>query len=102
MSNIEIITSIQYKIPLDKEKSEWLNRLSNQIIDDKLALSNVTKFDSRLLNHIDDNWSSQWALTLAVEDHSSNDNIVSNLKYLVPSWQTNYNSVTDPFSAQTG
>jgi len=101
-SKIETITAFQYKIPLDNQKSAWLNRVSYRIKDDNLARSKISAYESRLINQINEHWSSQWALALATENITTDSSIISNLNYLIPSWQTNYYSVTDPFSAQTG
>ena len=102
ISQIESSASFQYAIPLEKNKSEWLNRLSYREKDEDLAQSKILTIESRKINQIDEYWSSQWALTLASERISTQAIIEEQLQYLIPSWQINYYSTTDPFSAQSG
>jgi translocation and assembly module TamA len=98
----DIHATFQYQIPLDKANSQWINLVSYQIKNEEIGRSKIFTLESVLANKINANWSSQWSIAMAQELLESNANVNSSLQYIVPSWQLNYYSVTDPFSAIAG
>ena len=98
----DIHATFQYQIPLDKANSQWINLVSYQIKNEEIGRSKIFTLESVLANKINANWSSQWSIAMAQELLESNANVNRSLQYIVPSWQLNYYSVTDPFSAISG
>ncbi|WDE09688.1 autotransporter assembly complex protein TamA [Thalassomonas haliotis] len=101
-NSADITTSFQYKIPLGREKSQWINLVGYQRENDDFADSEVITLESRLLRQNNAFWSSQWAITLARELLAIAGGSTQSLIYAVPSWQLKYYSVADPFSADAG
>ena len=102
LDKADIHATFQYQIPLDKESSQWINLVSYQVKNEEIGESKIFTLESVLANKIDAHWSSQWSLVLAQEQLTSDADVDSSLEYIVPSWQLNYYSVTDPFSATEG
>lgn len=102
LDNADIHATFQYEIPLDKASSKWINQLSYEIKNEEIGRSKILTLESILANKIDPHWSSQWSIAMAQEQLESEADVNQNLKYIVPSWQLNYYSVTDPFSAIEG
>jgi len=102
LDKADIHATFQYQIPLDKESSQWINLVSYQVKNEEIGESKIFTLESVLANKIDAHWSSQWSLILAQEQLTSDADVDSSLEYIVPSWQLNYYSVTDPFSATEG
>ncbi|MBA6391329.1 BamA/TamA family outer membrane protein [Colwellia sp. BRX10-3] len=98
----DIHATFQYQIPLAKASSQWINLVSYQIKNEEIGRSKILTFESVLANKIDPNWSSQWSIAMAKEQLESEADVNRSLEYIVPSWQLNYYSVTDPFSAIEG
>jgi translocation and assembly module TamA len=98
----DIHATFQYQIPLDKANSQWINLVSYQIKNEEIGRSKIFTLESVLANKINANWSSQWSIAMAQELLESDANVNRSLQYIVPSWQLNYYSVTDPFSAISG
>jgi translocation and assembly module TamA len=102
INEIENVTSVQYKIPIVNTRDEWLNRFSYRYKNDDIAISKTTTLESRWVLRHNDYWSTQWAASLSSQSIESNSAIESYLEYLIPSFQVNYLSVTDPFVAEEG
>ena len=98
----DIHATFQYQIPLEKASSQWINQVSYEIKNEEIGRSKIFTLESVLANKINDHWASQWSITLAQEQLDSNADVDQSLEYIVPSWQLNYYSVTDPFSALEG
>lgn len=98
----DVHATFQYQIPLEKAGSHWINLVSYQIKNEEIGRSKISTLESVIANKINSHWSSQWSIVLAQELLESEANINRSLEYLVPSWQVNYYSVTDPFSAVEG
>jgi len=98
----DIHATFQYQIPLDKASSQWINLVSYQIKNEEIGRSKIFTLESVLANKINLHWSSQWSIVMAQEQLESNADVNRSLEYIVPSWQLNYYSVTDPFSAIEG
>lgn len=98
----DIHATFQYQIPLDKANSQWINLVSYQIKNEEIGRSKIFTLESVFVNKIDPNWSSQWSIAMAQEQLESNADVNRSLQYIVPSWQLNYYSVTDPFFAISG
>ncbi len=98
----DIHATFQYQIPLDKASSQWINQVSYEIKNEEIGRSKIFTLESLIANKINDHWFSQWSVTLAQEQLDSNADVDRSLEYIVPSWQLNYYSVTDPFSALEG
>ena len=98
----DIHATFQYQIPLEKASSQWINQVSYEIKNEEIGRSKIFTLESVLANKINDHWASQWSITLAQEQLDSNADVDRSLEYIVPSWQLNYYSVTDPFSALEG
>lgn len=98
----DIHATFQYQIPLEKASSQWINQVSYEIKNEEIGRSKIFTLESVLANKINDHWASQWSITLAQEQLDSNADVDRSLEYIVPSWQLNYFSVTDPFSALEG
>ncbi|NVJ59950.1 MAG: BamA/TamA family outer membrane protein [Gammaproteobacteria bacterium] len=91
-----------YHIPLSTVGSFWLNRASYRIEDEKIATSKISTLESRWIIKQNDFWFHQFSLVLATEEVSKNESIENYLEYLVPSWQVDYYSTEEPFSAEKG
>ena len=98
----DIHATFQYQIPLEKASSQWINQVSYEIKNEEIGRSKIFTLESVLANKINDHWASQWSITMAQEQLDSNADVDQSLEYIVPSWQLNYYSVTDPFSALEG
>ncbi len=98
----DIHATFQYQIPLEKASSQWINQVSYEIKNEEIGRSKIFTLESVLANKINDHWASQWSITMAQEQLDSNADVDRSLEYIVPSWQLNYYSVTDPFSALEG
>lgn len=98
----DIHATFQYQIPLAKASSQWINLVSYQIKNEEIGRSKIFTLESVLANKINLNWSSQWSIVMAQEQLESNADVNQSLNYIVPAWQLNYYSVTDPFSAIEG
>ena len=99
----QYVASVDFnKVKLDKASSKWINLLSYEIKNEEIGRSKILTLESILANKIDPHWSSQWSIVMAQEQLESEADVNQNLKYIVPSWQLNYYSVTDPFSAVEG
>lgn len=102
LSNVSRGASFNYRIPLTSPGSEWINRASYHVQDLDVATSRISTIESRLINKLDNHWTSQYTLLMATEEVSKNLFIESYLKYLIPMWQVDYYSTDDPFRAETG
>jgi len=102
LDKADIHATFQYQIPLEKASSQWINLLSYQIKNEEIGRSEIFTLESMLANKINDHWTSQWSIVMAQEQLQSDADVSSSLEYIVPSWQLNYYSVTDPFSATQG
>ena len=102
LDRADIHATFQYQIPLEKASSQWINLISYQIKNEEIGRSEIFTFESMLANKINDHWTSQWSIVMAQEQLQSDADVSSSLEYIVPSWQLNYYSVTDPFSAKQG
>lgn len=102
LDNADIHATFQYQIPLKKANSQWLNLVSYQIENEEIGRSKTFTLESALANKLNAHWFSQWTITVAQEQLQSNADVNSSLQYIVPSWQLNYYSVADPFSAING
>lgn len=102
LNNANLHATFQYQIPLEKASSQWINLVSYEIKDEEIGRSKILTLESVLANKINAHWSSQWSIVMAQEQLESEADVNQSLKYIVPSWQTNYYSVTDPFSAVEG
>tara|TARA_R110000737_G_scaffold109203_3_gene142136 strand:- start:13482 stop:15200 length:1719 start_codon:yes stop_codon:yes gene_type:complete len=102
LNNADIHATFQYKIPLAKASSQWINLVGYQIKNEEIGRSKIFTLESVLANKINPHWSSQWSVAMAQEQLESDADVDRNLQYIVPSWQLNYYSVTDPFTAIEG
>ena len=102
LDKADIHATFQYQIPLEKASSQWINLLSYQIKNEEIGRSEIFTLESMLANKINDHWTSQWSIVMAQEQLQSDADVSSSLEYIVPSWQLNYYSVTDPFSVTQG
>ena len=102
LNKANLHATFQYQIPLEKASSQWINLVSYEVKDEEIGRSNILTLESVLANKINAHWSSQWSIVMAQEQLESEADVNQSLKYIVPSWQTNYYSVTDPFSAVEG
>lgn len=102
LDKADIHATLQYQIPLEKASSQWINLLSYQIKNEEIGRSEIFTLESMLANKINDHWTSQWSIVMAQEQLQSDADVSSSLEYIVPSWQLNYYSVTDPFSVTQG
>ena len=102
LDNADVHATFQYQIPLEKATSQWINLMSYQVKNEEIGRSEIFTLESVLANKISPHWSSQWSLVMAHEQLDSDADVSSSLEYIVPSWQLNYYSVTDPFSAIEG
>jgi len=101
-NQIEETLFAQYRVPLEGEKNAWINRLSYQRVDDDLAETRLTSYESTFQYYINEHWSSQVSFTLASEEIKENRNISQHIDYLVPSLKVVYSSSADPFRAERG
>ena len=102
LDKADLLATFQYEIPLEKASSQWINAVSYQIKNEEIGRSKITTLESVLINKIDAYWSSQWSIVMAQEQLESAADVNRSLEYIVPSWQLNYYSVADPFSANEG
>ncbi len=98
----DIHATFQYQIPLAKANSHWINLVSFQIKNEEIGRSKIFTLESVIANKFTPHWSSQWSIVMAQEQLESAADINRSLEYIVPSWQVNYYSVTDPFTAVEG
>jgi translocation and assembly module TamA len=102
LDNADVHATFQYQIPLEKATSQWINLMSYQVKNEEIGRSEIFTLESVLANKISPHWFSQWSVVMAHEQLDSDADVSSSLEYIVPSWQLNYYSVTDPFSAIEG
>ncbi|SEL27070.1 autotransporter secretion outer membrane protein TamA [Colwellia chukchiensis] len=102
LDNADIFASVQYQIPLAKANNKWINQASFQIKNEEIGRSKTFTLESLLAKKLNPYWFSQWSIVAAQEQLQTDADIVSSFEYIVPSWQINYYSVTEPFSAIEG
>ena len=102
LDDADVNASFQYQIPLEKASSQWINQVSYQEKDEEIGRSKIFTLESVVINKLNPHWTSQWSVAMAQEKLESEADVNQSLKYIVPSWQLNYYSVTDPFTAVEG
>lgn len=102
LDDADFHANFQYQIPLEKASSQWINQVSYQEKDEEIGRSKIFTLESVLINKLNAHWTNQWSVTMAQEQLESEADVSQSLKYIVPSWQLNYYSVTDPFTAVEG
>lgn len=102
LDDADFNAAFQYQIPLEKASSQWINQVSYQEKDEEIGRSKIFTLESVVINKLNPHWTSQWSVAMAQEKLESEADVNQSLKYIVPSWQLTYYSVTDPFTAVEG
>ncbi|MEH6596737.1 MAG: BamA/TamA family outer membrane protein [Colwellia polaris] len=102
LDDADVNAAFQYQIPLEKASSQWINQVSYQEKDEEIGRSKIFTLESVVINKLNPHWTSQWSIAMAQEQLKSEADVNQSLKYIVPSWQLTYYSVTDPFTAVEG